>query len=144
MKKAVAVVIMFANLAWAQGPTTEQEWRSEIQQVQREHREASSNMWGGVALGVAGGVLSGFGLSKQKCVIGNPVIGAYYGYGGYSDWRLLGLGLGVAGVGVVLVITSIRRQQESAERLKDLRNIGIQRGWTFVVNPTALSLAYRW
>ena len=57
MKKAVAVVIMFANLTWAQGPATEQEWRSEIQKVQREHREASSNMWGGVGLGVAGAAL---------------------------------------------------------------------------------------
>jgi hypothetical protein len=31
MKRAIALVILFANLAWAQNPTNEQEWRSEIQ-----------------------------------------------------------------------------------------------------------------
>jgi hypothetical protein len=56
----------------AQHPTNEQEWRSEIQKVQREHGEASSIMWGGVALGVGGVILSGFS-SKQKCVIGSPL-----------------------------------------------------------------------
>jgi hypothetical protein len=143
MKGAVAVVIIFASLARAQEPTTEQEWRSEIQKVQREHREASSNMWGGVALGVGGVILAGFS-SKQKCVIGNPTINACYGYGGYSDWRLLGPGLGLAGLGGVLAITSIGRQQQSAKRLKDLRSIGTQHGWTIVLNPTSLSVAYRW
>ena len=71
MKGAIALVIMFANLAWAQNPTNEQEWRSEIQKVQREHGEASSIIWGGVALGVGGVILSGLS-SKQKCVICNP------------------------------------------------------------------------
>ena len=143
MKRAIAIVIMFANLAWAQNPTNEQEWRAEIQKVQREHRGASSIMWGGVALGAGGGILSGFS-SKQKCVIGSPIINACYGYGGYSDWRLLGPGLGMAGAGGVLVVTSIRRQQQSARRLKDLRSIGTQRGWTFVLHPTSLGFAYRW
>ena len=143
MKKTIAVVIMFASLAWAQDPTTEQEWRSEIQKAQREHGKASSIKWGGIALGVGGGILSGFS-SKQKCVIGNPVIGACYGYGGYSDWRLLGPGLGLAGVGGVLAIMSIGHQQQSAKRLKDLQSIGTQHGWTVVLNPTSLSVAYHW
>ena len=65
MKRAIAIVIIFANLAWAQNPTNEQEWRSEIQKVEHEHSEASSIMWGGVALGAGGGILSGFS-SKQK------------------------------------------------------------------------------
>jgi hypothetical protein len=127
MKRAIATVIMFANLAWAQNPTNEQEWRAEIQKVQREHRDASSIMWGGVVLGAGGGILSGFS-SKQKCVIGSPIVPDCIGYGGYSDWRLPGPGLGMAGAGRVLVVTSIRRQQQSAKRLKDLRSIGTQRG----------------
>jgi hypothetical protein len=143
MKGAVAIVIMFASLGWAQDPTTEQEWRSEIQKVQREHREASSNVWGGFALGAGGAVLAGFS-SKQKCVIGNPTVNACYGYGSYSDWKLLGPGLGLAGLGGVLVITSIERAQQSAKRLKDLQSIGTQHGWTVVLNPTSLSVAYRW
>jgi len=143
MKRAIAIVIMFANLARAQNPTNEQEWRAEIQKVQREHRGASSIMWGGVALGAGGGILSGFS-SKQKCVIGSPIANACYGYGGYNDWRLLGPGLGMLGAGGVLVVTSIRRQHQSAKRLEDLRSIGTQRGWTFVLHPASVSFAYRW
>jgi hypothetical protein len=61
-----------------------------------------------------------------------------------ADWRLLGPGLGMAGAGGVLVVTSIRRQHQSAKRLEDLRSIGTQRGWTFVLHPTSVSFAYRW
>jgi hypothetical protein len=145
MKSSIDLVVMFALRIW-HGRRIPQMSKSGALKFKRLNMSiARLHQLCGAALRWVPGVAFFLDFPRsKKCVIGSPIINACYGYGGYSDWRLLGPGLGMLGAGGVLVVTSIRRQHQSAKRLEDLRSIGTLRGGTFVLHPTSLGFAYRW
>jgi hypothetical protein len=153
MRKTVVLVLVLvsAAVAQAQVPATESEWRSEHEKVNADYGSAKSNKWGGIVLAGLGGALTAFGAShKKQCSMGpgglarlmNPDICDQYK--GRADWRMVGPGLGALGGGAMIILKQLRKEHQSAERLKELDDAGKQRGWTVSTGPTSFRVAFRW
>jgi hypothetical protein len=147
--KVIVTILVLTAVLHAQNPATEAEWRSANAAALRELKAASANKWGGVALAGAGVGLLALGMRHRETCrsVGAASIlapGTCQSYPLGNDWRLMGPGLGAIGAGVTFAFMQTRRQNQKAERVRELEQIRTQRGWSLSLNATSMNLAYRW